>query len=104
MLHDETLTRTFAAFVEDAGARLQDALGAMFGAQAGRDAAADALAYGWEHWERISGIENPGGSLYRVGYDRARRMRPKRLRLPAVDATRQPWVEPGLPSALAEPP
>jgi hypothetical protein len=30
---------------------------------AGRDAAADALAYGWEHWERIKDMKNPIGYL-----------------------------------------
>jgi hypothetical protein len=44
-VHDE-----FEAFVERVEARLRIALVAVFGQDGGRDAAAEALAYGWEHW------------------------------------------------------
>ena len=79
---------------------LRQALTAAFGPELGSEATAEALAYGWEHWQRIAEMGNPGGYLYRVGYDRARRMKPKRLRLPRVDEGRDPWVEPGLPDAF----
>jgi DNA-directed RNA polymerase specialized sigma24 family protein len=102
MLSDETRVASFTHFVESVERPLWQALTSAFGPELGGEATCEALAYGWEHWDRISSMENPGGYLYRVGYDRARRMRPKRLRLPAVDELRQPWVEPGLPSALAE--
>ena len=102
MLHDEALTETFEAFVADAGGRLQDALGAMFGIHAGRDAAADALAYGWEHWDRVRVMDNPVGYLFVVGRDRARKERTsRRVVLSPIDVARAPWVEPGLPEALA---
>ena len=84
-------------------ARLRIALSAAHGLETGREAAAEALAYGWEHWDRIQTMENPAGYLYRVGQNQARRMRPKQpLSLPAVDPQREPWVEPGLPAALAK--
>ncbi len=46
-------------------------------------------------------MENPSGYLYRVGYDKARRMRPRSVRLPVVEPHRSTWVEPGLPDAFA---
>lgn len=48
-------------------------------------------------------MNNPAGYLYVVGRDRGRRMQ-RRLRsvvLMPVDSVRTPWVEPGLPDALA---
>ena len=102
MVSEETRVASFSAFVESVERPLWQALTSAFGPELGSEATCEALAYGWEHWGRISDMQNPGAYLYRVGYDRARRMRPKALRLPAVDAVRQPWVEPGLPSALAE--
>jgi len=34
---------------------------------------AEALAYAWENWDRLSSMKNPVGYLYRVGQSRARR-------------------------------
>jgi hypothetical protein len=50
-------------FVNDHERRLRPSLSAACGDVAGSDAAADALAYGWEHWERIKDMENPIGYL-----------------------------------------
>lgn len=101
MLADKTSSVSFTEFVALYEQRLRQALTAAFGVEPGKDAAADALAYGWEHWERVSEMGNPAGYLYRVGYDRARRMKRRRLQLPAVRSQRQLWVEPGLPNAVA---
>lgn len=101
MLADETRADSFTEFVSEYETRLRQALTAAFGVDRGKEAAAEALAYGWEHWDRVSAMDNPSGYLYRVGYDRARRMTRRPLRLPAVAAHRQPWVEPGLPGAFA---
>lgn len=74
----------------------------MFGTDVGRDATADALAYGWEHWDRVKEMENTIGYLFVVGRDRARRARKsRRVVLTPLDTMRAPWVEPGLPAALA---
>ncbi|MGI9529782.1 MAG: RNA polymerase sigma factor [Acidimicrobiia bacterium] len=102
MLSDETRVVSFTEFVEDFERPLWQALTSAFGPEVGGEASCEALAYGWEHWDRVAGMGNPGGYLYRVGYDRARRMKQKRLRLPLVDVSAQPWVEPGLPDALAD--
>lgn len=103
MLDDPTRTVSFTVFVTETEARLRHALTAAWGPDQGREAAAEALAYGWEHWDRVQRMENPAGYLYRVGRDRARRMGPRRAVLPAPrgdDA--EHWVEPGLPAALAK--
>ncbi len=57
--------------------------------------------YGWEHWERVEQMENPAGYLYRVGRDKARRMKPRKSSLQErSNPFRDPWVEPGLAPAL----
>lgn len=96
-----TREEAFEAFVTDAEPRLSHALAAAYGFEVGADAAADALAYAWEHWERLQAMENPTGYLYRVGQSKARRYhRPRRL-FPEVPPSGFPDVEPGLPGALA---
>lgn len=101
MLSDETKAGSFTEFVEENEAKVRQSLTAAFGPERGSEAAAAALAYGWEHWERVSIMENPAGYLYRVGYDRARRLTRKRTRLPIVDVGHERWVEPQLPAALS---
>lgn len=95
-----TNQESFTSFVESAEPRLRRALVARFGPDEGRDATADALAYGWENWDRLSGIDNPVGYLYRVGQHRGfRRWRPPVL--PPAPHRSLPEVEPELPQALA---
>ena len=102
MLPDQTRSDSFTDFVDDVELRLRQALTAALGPEVGREASADALAYAWEHWERISVMENPVGYVYRVGQSRGGRMRRRRrVVLPPVATERLPWVEPGLPAALA---
>jgi hypothetical protein len=51
---------TFDELVERAEPRLREALTATLGNEAGREATADAIACGWEHWARV-GWPNPAG-------------------------------------------
>ncbi len=95
-----TLRATFEEFVESNERELRHALVSRFGSDLGRDAAAQALLYGLEHWERLSGMENPAGYLYRVGQRWGGRQRPGLDRFGVVDSTREPWVEPGLAAAM----
>jgi RNA polymerase sigma-70 factor (ECF subfamily) len=101
MLPDETKSDSFTGFVVENETRLRHALTAAFGPERGREGAAEALAYGWEHWDRIHNMENPAGYLYRVGRDHARRTKQSRVSEPLTVAHRDWWVEPGLPAALA---
>lgn len=92
---------TFETFCGTAEPRLRAALVAKFGAERGRDAAAEALGYGWQNWERVSQLDNPAGYLYRVGdrWGRRRRKPEGRPRLPA-EPDGFPHFEPGLGPAL----
>ena len=102
MLRDDTASETFSGFVEEHEMSLRHALTARFGLEVGREAAAEALGYAWEHWERVQIMESPVGYLYAVGSDRGRRMlKPRRVVFPDVPSDRAPWVEPGLSKAVA---
>ena len=100
----------FEAFVKDAGPSLEQALIAGFGGDLGREAAAEALVYAWEHWDRVREMENAAGYVYRVGRNRAVRMRAtwplglggSRLAFPEIPSpsSELAWVEPKLPKAL----
>jgi DNA-directed RNA polymerase specialized sigma24 family protein len=93
---------SFELFFKEAEPQLRDALSACLGSELGREATADALAFGWENWNRVSEMANPIGYLYVVGRDRTRRSRRgRRAVLPLVEESRLPWVEPGLVGALA---
>lgn len=63
---------SYTSFVEDAGPRLRQALIARYGPDVGAEATAEALAYGWEHWDRLASMANPAGYLCRVGQSRSR--------------------------------
>ncbi len=103
MLPEETKADSFVEFVTRTEARLRIALSAAHGSERGREAAAEALAYAWEHWDRINTMDNPVGYLYRVGHNHAKSLRSKQaVSLPGVDVQRIPWVEPSLPAALAK--
>jgi len=92
---------SFVEFARTAEPRLRYALVARYGADRGREAANDALVFGWRHWERVQGMANPVGYLYRVGQRAARRRRPVPAADPIGQEHRPPWVEPGLSAALA---
>lgn len=91
----------FTAFMDDAEPRLRRALVARFGVQLGRDAALDAMVYGWRHWDRVRTMDNAVGYLYRVGVSSVRPARP-RAGLPDAAPAAEPWVEPNLAACLAE--
>jgi DNA-directed RNA polymerase specialized sigma24 family protein len=99
---------TFAGFVSACEPGLRRALVAAFGPEAGRDAAADALAWAWQHWDDVRGMANPGGYLFRMGRNAARRRLRREARGRELEAARggaggaaEPAGEPGLTAALA---
>ncbi len=101
MLQEE-LVSSFTEFVAEVEPRLHCALLPVMGLEAAREATAEALAYAWEHWNRIQSMENPGGYLYRVARSKARRLWGRRVLLPAAPSADMPWIEPGLPDALSD--
>lgn len=101
-----TTDRGFVEFARRAEPRLNVALTAAYGPDTGHEATAEALEYGWLHWDRVGVMENPVGYLYRVGQSRARRLLvfSRRRVCPSVPqrvSNPEPWIEPGLPGALA---
>lgn len=91
---------TYEEFVRRDGARLRAGLVAAYGPEIGADACGEALAYGFEHWDRVGTMGNPAGYLYRVGQSEARRHVRPRGYLPARPAPGLPDFEPGLAPAL----
>jgi DNA-directed RNA polymerase specialized sigma24 family protein len=92
----------FPSFFADTEPRLRRAFTSLYGRERGADATAEALAYAWEHWERVRIMERPLGYLFRVGQTRTRRVHmTPRDAFPEREAASPPWIEPGLPHALA---
>jgi DNA-directed RNA polymerase specialized sigma24 family protein len=91
----------YSSFFADAEPRLRRAFVAHYGSDRGREAAAEALAYAWEHWPRIAAMERPLAYLFRVGQSRTRRWKLRTdVAFPEPDPVELPWVEPALPRAL----
>ena len=99
MSQDGPSRAVFEAFVDRFERPLRIALTSLFGQDGGREATAEALAYAWENWDRVSRMDNPAGYLYKVGRSSQRRKKePKWLPMPEAAP---PHFEPGLPAALA---
>ena len=95
MLRDQTATDTFTEFARASEPGLRRALTAGFGSEVGREAAAEALVYGWQHWERVGGMANPSGYLFRVGQNKARRLAGRSRWLSRDEIVfEEPWAEP----------
>ena len=80
---------SFTVFALQFEPRLRRGLIPALGVDLATDAAAEALAYGWEHWDRVGAMENPQGYLYRVARTAGRRLR------------RRPVAEPVTRQAIA---
>jgi DNA-directed RNA polymerase specialized sigma24 family protein len=91
---------TFDEFAAGAGVRLSAGLIAAYGPTVGSDAAAEALAYGWEHWPRVGAMANAAGYLFRVGQTAARATRRREGYLPVPSPVELPDFEPALLPAL----
>lgn len=90
----------FESFAQTVGIRLRAGLVAAYGPEVGADAAADAMAFAWERWDRVSEMDNPAGYLFRVGQTSAARGRRKQGFLPQPSSFELPAFEPGLLPAL----
>ncbi len=89
----------YEGFFVVAEPRLRRALVARYGHDRGREATAEALAWGFEHWDRLEAMANPTGYLYRVGCSKARGRR-RRVLFEASASPDEPAVEPALAAAL----
>jgi DNA-directed RNA polymerase specialized sigma24 family protein len=92
---------TFEVFFARAEARLRSALTSLYGADMGREATAEAMAWAYEHWDRLAGVEHQVAYLYRVGQSRTRRLRRRRVMFAAPAPSSIPEVDPRLAGALA---
>lgn len=102
MAEDEITTTSFAGFVTAHEQGLRRALTAALGAEMGREATAEALAYGWEHWDRVGEMENAAGYLYRVGLNWGKKSLGRGAVLfPEASSDSSQWFEPGLAGAIA---
>jgi DNA-directed RNA polymerase specialized sigma24 family protein len=90
----------FEAFFRRVEPSLRRAHFASFGLDRGREATAEALAWAWEHWDRIKDVQNPAGYLFRVGQSRTRHR--KEPPVFVRQEWREPWIEPRLGLALTE--
>jgi RNA polymerase sigma factor (sigma-70 family) len=81
--------------------RVRAALTARYGPEHGRDAAAEALAWAYEHWDRAQHLEHPVAYLYRVGQSRTRRSRRRTPLLRVVHDPHSYEFDPRVPAALA---
>jgi RNA polymerase sigma factor (sigma-70 family) len=94
----DNVSTEFRSFMEHAEPRLRRALIAAYGAERGREATAEALAYAWEHWEHVKTMSNSTGYLYRVGQSKTRERQKQPLF--ARPEHPEPWFEPALVPAL----
>jgi len=96
----------FVEFVHVAEPRLRRALVAAYGPSIGREAALDALSWGWEHWQQLAEMSNPVGYLYRVGQSRAGAVLERQARVAELNGSvgsptaDDSMFEPELPKAL----
>ena len=100
-----TRAERFAALCGAVEPRLRRALVAAYGPDLGSEAVADALAWAWENFERVEGMANPAGYLWRVGQTSVRRS-VRRRRAGWLAMGDQPGgdhvFEPALRAALAD--
>lgn len=96
-------TVSFTSFAKAVGHPLRQAFIAAYGPEIGAEVTAEALAYAWENWDEVKGMQNPAGYLYRVGQSKARRgifRQPPPMQIPhQPDGSH--WFEPGLAEAIA---
>jgi DNA-directed RNA polymerase specialized sigma24 family protein len=104
LLPERTAVDTFTEWARDAEPHLREALTALFGVDDGLEIASEALTLAWERWSEVAVMENSTGYVYtaarNIGRRRHRHRRHRPVYMP-VPVDRLPWVEPGLPKALA---
>lgn len=94
----------FDAFVHTAGSRLRSVMTSQYGVDVGCDSTDSALAWAWEHWDRLEAMNNPAGYLYRVAQSHARRdlRRGRAVTLPPEPPAAEPDEQIGVDGDLVE--
>ena len=101
MMRDEAAVDAFTEFVQRVERQLRTALIPILGLDTARDAATDALAHGWEHWDRVCWMANPASYLYQIALTADGPVARSTAAFPRVRSREIPIVEPGLPGALS---
>ncbi len=94
--------RAFTRFVKGVEPRLSYAFAAAYGPEVGAEVTSEALAWAWEHWDRVARMRNPAGYLYRVGQSKARWYHRPRVLFPSVPPSETEGLAPELPDALEQ--
>jgi RNA polymerase sigma-70 factor (ECF subfamily) len=94
--------QAFTRFVKGVEPRLSYAFAAAYGPEVGAEVTAEALAWAWEHWDRVERMENPAGYLYRVGQSKARWYHRPRVLFPAVLRSEAECLAAELPDVLEQ--
>ena len=101
------MTAPFEVALVEIERRLGSAFIARYGQAVAPDLTAEVVAWAWEHQDRLVGIDNMAGYLFRVGQSKARRL--LRWRRDAVDLPAEPAAtdgqrafEPALHDALID--
>lgn len=96
----EDRKRAFTRLVMEVEPRLSYAFAAAYGPDVGADVTSEALAWAWEHWDRVARMQNPAGYLYRVGQSKARWYHRPHVLFPSVAPPDAGELAPELPDAL----
>ena len=92
----------FTRFVKGVEPRLSYAFAAAYGPEVGADVTSEALAWAWEHWDRVEVMGNAAGYLYRVGQSKARWYHRPRVLFSSMPASEVQGLAPELPDALEQ--
>lgn len=94
--------QSFTRFVKGVEPRLSYAFAAAYGPEVGAEVTAEALAWAWEHWDRVETMGNAAGYLYRVGHSKARWYHRPRVLFPQAVPSEAGGLAPELPDALEQ--
>ena len=96
----------FDAFVRADGQRLRRAMTSQYGVDIGCESTDAAMAWAWEHWDRLRPMANPACYLYRVAQTQSRRAisRGRPVTFPNEPSRATEPVEDGVVTVTVDPP
>lgn len=99
---DMDLRLSFETFFNHHEPAVRRALVSGFGGEIGREATVVAFGRSWQDWNRISGLDNPAGYVFRIGQNWAKgQVRNESPVFSTRTAVTESSYEPGLADALA---